>query len=59
MDDKPPGKRMEWFQMMAHYKRVEEENLRKWQELDQKSRDGNGIGTPAHPARASPAGLDA
>jgi len=59
LDDKPPGKRMEWFQMMAHHKRVEEENLRKWQELDQESRDGKGIGTPAHPDRASSAGLDA
>jgi hypothetical protein len=54
-DDKPPGKRMEWFQMMAHYKRVQEENLRKQKELDQKRGDGRGIGVSARSARASPA----
>ena len=59
VDERLPGKRMEWFQTMAHYKRVEEENLRKRQERNQKRMDGNGIGTSAHPARASPAGLDA
>jgi hypothetical protein len=55
VDDKPPGKRMEWFQMMAHQKRVVEENLSARQERDQKGMDGKGIGTSAHSARASPA----
>jgi anthranilate synthase component 1 len=32
---------MEWFQMMAHHKRVEEGNLRKRQEHDQKRREGH------------------
>jgi hypothetical protein len=59
VDDRPPGKRMEWFQTMAHYKRAEEDNLRKRQERDQKSRDGKGIGTSARSARGSPAGRDA